>query len=301
MRSRSLTQNPNPDPIPSFTPPASSPSSSPAPTANPFAQPSQPDQSHADPDEVDISQHFYKPETTNRIPVDPNNMSENQLRQMMLGLDPSAASGPGGPNEPNFGDDPMMKMLQQMMGGAGGPNPFAAAGGAPGAGGPFGMQTPPQQQPVDTYAAVWRVLHFIVALGLGLYIALLTSFSGTKTSREREAIALSGFRGGAGSSGAGDPTTSSRDNVVAAEDDLRRYFFWAFATAETVLLTSRFFLDRSRGPPPGVLGTIMGFLPDGAWKGYLGVALRYSQIFSTVRSDMLVCVFVLGVCAWLRS
>lgn len=243
---------------------------------------------------------------------------------MMLGFDPTSGGGGGNPrgaDEPDPAEDPMLKLLQQMMGGAGGAggmppfggqnNPFAA-GGAGGAGGPFGamgmgmgqpQQQQQQKQATDSYAAVWRLLHFVVALGLGLYIALLTSFSGTKIARERDAVAA-GFgdrtaQGGGGGGGGGSDVGAGAG--VADDDDLRRYFFWAFATAETVLLTTRFFLDRSRGPQPGMLGTIMGFLPEGAWKGYLGVGLRYAQIFSTVRSDMLVCVFVLGICAWVRS
>lgn len=247
-------------------------------------------------------------------------MGNDQLRQMMLGFDrPASANGTpsaGVPQNPFFdpammgragaggedpgAEDPMMKMLQQMMGGAGGPggmpnsfggagdgqnNPFAAMMG--GGGGEQQQQPTQQLAATDVYAAVWRLLHFVLAVGLGLYIALLTSFSGTKIARERGAVA-SATRAGAA-------------DVDAA--DLRRYFFWTFATAETVLLTSRFFLDRSRASssPPGILWTVMGLLPESQWKGYLAMLLRYSQIFSTVRMDMLVCIFVLGVCAWSRS
>lgn len=267
------------------------------------------DQHHADPDEVDISnaEHYYRPETTNRVPppdnFDPANMNENQLRQMMLGFDrPAGASGAqGGSMPPNpfaammgaggeggpDADDPMMKMLSQMMGGAagGGPgggmpspfggaqNPFAAMNGQPQAG---------AAAPVtDTYAAIWRLLHFIVAMGLGLYIALLTQFTGTKLARERGAFA---------------DTTAAEEGVA----DLRKYFFWAFATAESVLLTSRFFLDKGRAPPSGIVQMVLGFLP-GQWKALASNGLRYSQIFSTIRSDMLVCVFVLGVCSFIRG
>lgn len=302
-----------------MTPPnTDSPAPTPAASAEQQQQQQQQQQFHGDPDEVDISQHYYAPQTTNRIPSpvgggDPANISEDQLRQMMLGFDRPAPGG-GAPGEPDLAEDPMMKMLQQMMGGAGGggmppfggqnspfgdgaANPFAAMGmpGMPGMG--QQQQKTPQQAASDAYAAMWRVLHFLVALGLGLYIALLTSFSGSKIARERDAVAR-GFGGGGGATGKLDADSGSGGDDAA---DLRRYFFWAFATAETVLLTSRFFLDRGRAAPQGMLGTIMGFLPDSAWKGYLDVALRYSQIFSTVRSDMLVCVFVLGVCAWLRS
>lgn len=290
------------DPIPT-TPPAS--------TQAPQPQPST--EQHADPEEVDISQHYYKPETTNRVPPpqlgvnDPTNISEDQLRQMMLGLDrpqtPNGAGGipnpflnpsmmgMGGPDGPGA-DDPMMKMLSQMLGGAGagGMPPFGGAGNNPfaQAGGPFGgMQQQQQQQHTaavpDWYAAIWRLLHFILAMGLGLYIAVFTGFTGTKIDRERSAFAST--------------TATEADDVMV----LRKYFFWTFATAETILLSSRFFLDRGRAPPAGMLWTVLGLLPEGKWKGYLVTGLRYMQIFGTVRSDILTCVFVLGVCSWART
>lgn len=276
---------------------------------------------HADPDEVDISEHYYAPQTTNRIPTDYSSpgggMSEDQLRRMMLGFDP-AGRGMGMDGTPGTGtpgaddEDPMMKMLQQMMGGAvggpggGGGNPFAAFGG--GGSSPFGAGTnpfaPPPGQPAvvvtDRYAAVWRLLHTAVALGLGLYIALCTSFAGTKLQRAESSATGSitgrttttkGMTMDAGGEGEQDKFDSSR-------------FFWAFATAEAVLLTTRYFLDRARAAAPatggGVLALAVGFLPP-PFKGYVELALRYAQVFSTVRSDVLVCVFVLGVCSWARG
>lgn len=290
------------DPIPS-NPPATSTSTSASPASTPAVHP-QPQSSaaeqHGDPEEVDISQHYYEPNNTNRVPPPEvsGNVSQDQLRQIMLGLDrPQTPNGAGMPPNPFFdpslfggmmdvngggadgAEDPMMKMLSQMMGGAG------AGAGGPG-NNPFaGMQQQQQQATAipDSYAAMWRVLHFILALGLGLYIAVFTGFLGTKVERERGAFAAT--------------TAADTEDVLA----MRKYFFWTFATAETVLLTSRFFLDRGRASPPGMLWTIMGFLPQSTWKGYLATGLRYSQIFSTVRSDILTCVFVLGVCSYLRS
>lgn len=224
--------------------------------------------------------------------ADPSSTSEDQLRQMMLGFDPSmAGGGPGGPD----GEDPMMKMLTQMLGPGAVPPNFGGANGAgaanPFAGGanPFaamgGMQPPQQAAAPDTYAAMWRLLHFVLAAGLGLYIALLTSFGGSKIERERAAFAA----------------TTAGEGVGEGEDVLRRYFFWTFGTAETILLTTRFLLEGRRGAPPGILGTVLGFLPEGKMKSMVGTGLKYSRIFSTVRSDILVCVFVLGICSWLRS
>lgn len=258
---------------------------------------------HADPDEVDISrQHF--PSTTRRQQQSQQEypsetaMSEAQLRQLMLGMDmprdgsspnpfPGAANpflNPGataaGSGQPGGPEDPMLKMMQQMMGGQ-----------MPGGGAFPGMPQPQQQQeqPMDTYSAAWRILHLIVALGLGLYVSLLGTFDGTLESRDAARL-LTG-------------TADSSNNNFSYDDDAagkKARFFYLFATAEAVLLTSRLVLDRTRAPPPGILWTVAGFLPPGL-KSYLETALRYGQIFTTVRSDLLACVFVLGAFHWWRT
>lgn len=309
---------PKTDPLPS-NPPSTASSPLPTPTAGSETGGAEPQ--HGDPEEVDISQHYYQPQTANRVlspaaaaagggggglgGLDPSNISEDQLRQMMLGFDPSSmAGGPGGP-APD-GEDPMMKMLTQMLGGPGAIPPglggaFNGSGGQaanPFAGGanPFagGMQPQQQQrQPTDSYTAMWRILHFVLAAGLGLYMALLTGFGGTRVERERAAFA---------STTGAFQQQQQQQGGEADVDSMRRYFFWAFATAETVLLTSRFMLDGRKGSgPPGMLGMVLGFVPEGKMKSLVGTGLKYSRIFSTVRSDILVCVFVLGICSWLRS
>lgn len=203
----------------------------------------------------------------------------------MLGFDP--ASTPQGqspfgppPGMPGMdaGDDPIMKMMSQMMGGGGIPGmpPMGGNGASPFPGFPGmpGMQQ--ASKPLDTYTSLWRLLHALVALGLGAYIAILTTFTGTKIEREHAAI-------------------SDAENQHRKE-----LFFWVFATAEACLLTTRFFLDKGRSPPSGIIHTVVSYLPE-PYKGYVQVFLRYGQIFSTVRADILACVFVLGICSWWRG
>ncbi|KAK0705220.1 hypothetical protein B0H67DRAFT_593499 [Lasiosphaeris hirsuta] len=294
---------------PKATTPASTTPAATAPTVQPTARPLQ----HADPDEVDISQHFYQPQTTARIPPQfppppgPGpDLSEAGLRQLMLGLDPASVGGAAGaslgPNPfgafPGAGgpdsEDPMMRMMMQMLGGdgtaGGSPFPFPPAGTNPFASmgmdmPPFGPGGPQQQLAMpDRYASLWRLLHTAVALGLGLYIALWTSFSGTKVEREREKVV----------------------GVVGGEENMSesgRKFFYAFATAEALLLTSRYFMDRGRARSAaggGILGMVVGFLPQ-PFKGYVEIAMRYGQIFGTVKADVLVCIFVLGMASWARG
>lgn len=273
-------------------------------------QKSNKDTDHADPDEVDISNHYYEPQT--RTPIQRSQSAGQQqqqqqqidddtLRQMMLGMDPGSLGGgmgqdpfgsapgqnpfagfPGMSGAPgaDAGNDPMMQLLQQMMGGMGGAPGGGQAGvpsfpGMPGMPG-MGMQGQAEAAAVDPYAYVWRIVHAVFALSLGLYIALTTSFTGTKYAREASGLMIDGL---------------SEDSV---------HFFWIFATAEVVLLTSRFYLEKGGSMPAGMMGTVMGFLPE-PWKGYLGLVIRYGRIWGTVSGDAMVCVFVLGVCAWLRG
>ncbi|KAI8944429.1 hypothetical protein F4801DRAFT_571687 [Xylaria longipes] len=304
----------SPAPTPAST--ESATPSEPAATSAPAAS----SESHADPEEVDISQHYYAPQTTARPPQDdPSNLSEAQLRQMVLGLDRPSPAGSGTPpsrtGNPFFDrpsptpgmegvdgmagmegvdQDPMMQMLQKMMaggmpggipGGAGGSNPFAGTGlegllGAAG-GGPNPMQQ--GQQVENKTANLWRILHAIFALGLGIYVALSTTFTGTKVERDADDLQSTGLLGA--------------QNL----DQARAWFFYVFTSVETVLLTSRYMMERGAGfTPSGWTWTISGLLPD-PFKGYSRHALRYAQIFSTVRNDALFCVFVMGVCSLLRS
>ncbi|KAG5987787.1 hypothetical protein E4U43_004936 [Claviceps pusilla] len=249
-------------------------------------------QAHADPDEVDISQHYYEPRASpwraSSAAAGPEpTISEAQLRQMMLGFDRPGQSNSGTPGSATpagtgaggMEDDPMMKMMAQMMGGAAGPGASPFPGMPPMTGMP-GQQPPPQ---TSSYHMMWRLIHALLALGLGLYVALFTTFSGTKLERETAAMA-------------------HQQNLAADDENERqkRLFFWIFATSEAVLLTTRIFLDRGRAPPPGFMWTVVGFIPE-PFKGYLTVGLKYGQIFTTVRTDILTCMFVLGVCSWIRA
>jgi hypothetical protein len=221
-------------------------------------------------------------------------MNDAALRQMMLGFDPTGTppnqnanpfagfpgmggmpgmdgAGMGGP----AADDPIMKMMQQMMGG----------GLGEGAGGMPTFPGMPGQEPAaagDPYAYIWRIVHAVFALGLGLYIAFMTPFTGSKLARELPDYAPFGEEGDMGLSAASV------------------HFFWIFATAEVVLQTSRFFFERGQVQAGGIIGMIMGFLPE-PYKGYLAMVTRYGRIWTTVTADVFVLIFVLGVCAWWRG
>lgn len=186
----------------------------------------------------------------------------------------------------------MKRILQQLMGGGmplggggggGGemgdlPPGLAAmlGGGEGGIDGRRGEQV--QGRKGDGYAYVWKIVHALVALALGVYLTCVTAFSGARFSRGADGV--QGV-GGNGDGGAG----------------VRFFFFWAFATAELGLQSTRFFLERGKVEPGGWMGTIMAVLPQ-PWKGWLSLVARYSGIFNTVVEDAMVVVFVLGCVAW---
>ena len=181
-----------------------------------------------------------------------------------------------------------MKMLQQLMGGMpppgaegqagaegmdGGLPPGLAAmlgGGMPGMPGMEG----PQPQKDSTYAYLWRIIHALSALILGIYI-IFTSH------------ALNG--------------DISRGGITGAGHEGGINVFWVFATAELVLQSSRFFLENGGGSQlGGWMGMVAGFLPE-PWRGYITLAARYSGIWSTVVEDGMVVVFIVGAVAWWRG
>ena len=175
------------------------------------------------------------------------------LQQLMGGM--PGADGPGGPGE---GDLP--PGLAALMG--------AGGIGMPGEGG--GAQTKQE----DTYGHLWKLVHAVIALILGIYVtATSQAFNGEPS---RGALAGAGYEGGV--------------NV-----------FWLFASAELVLQSSRFFLENGTGSQLGGWIGIMGNTLPEPWRGYIRLAARYSGIWTTVVEDGMVVLFVLGCVAWWKG
>jgi hypothetical protein len=185
-----------------------------------------------------------------------------------------------------------MVMLQQMMGG-GGPGGMP---GAPGQTGPPGDLPPglanifsamggggaaPEPSPEQSSAWLWRLVHALFSFGLAVYIVLRTPFTGSKLSREFH----------------GDNDDWASDRPLT---DTFAHFFYLFATFEVVLQTSRYYIERGRLQGSGMLSTVGGLLPE-PYSGYVRVVGRYSVIYSTVVSDAMVVVFVLGAASWWKG
>ena len=173
-------------------------------------------------------------------------------------------------------EDPMMRILQQMMGGmpggAGGIGEGGDGGLPPGLAamlGGAGMGEAGSVQQDSPYGYLWKIIHAIFALSLGVYITTMTSFSGSRLSR----------------------------STLVEGEHIGVRIFWVFATAELVLQSSRFFLERGKAAQGGILATVAGFLPE-PWKGYVELVNRYSGIYTTLVEDAMVVLFMLGLAAW---
>ena len=239
-----------------------------------------------DPDEVDITNH---PFTSSRGSPSPrfgqnNGPTEQDLRQLLRGggSPPNMRDNPFlMPGQQGLGDgamdgsneDPMMRILQQIMGGM----PGGPGGGDVGGGGlPPGLAEmlgggagEPQIQPESGYRYLWKIIHGTFALSVGLYILNTYHFSGSRISRV----------------------------LYASAADQQTSIFWIFSTVELLLQSTRFFMERGTIGQSGILGTIAKFLPM-PWKGYVSLVARYSGIYTTVVEDAMIIVFVLGCVAW---
>lgn len=233
----------------------------------------------------------------------------------MLGIGPAGTPPPmaanpfaAPPGTEDMENDPMLAMMRQLMGGpsmgAAGDNPFASMmsgmfGNGQGAG-----QSPPgtmrggdqlqqqQQPPPSPLASLWRIVHFLFALSLAVWIGATTSFSGTHTERQH---ALS------------HASYPHHDDGGLSMQEAKERTFYAFTGMELLLLSSRFLVEKLKpgsvvDSRTGILWTIAGSLPpEMSIKTWLETGLRYWQILVTVLNDLLVLVFGMGVCAWLRG
>ena len=236
-----------------------------------------------DPEEVDITNHPY----TSRVSPSPRNEqntgpTEADLRRLLRSGGPQGDTQfnpfapPGQQAAPAGEDDPMMRMIQQMMGGMGGD---PAQGGPPGEGGlppalaaMMGGGASTDTLPANTYGYVWRIVHAIFAFTLGIYILQTFHFDGSRISRA----------------------------VDTSSTNARTEIFWIFTTAELLLQSSRFFMERGKVVQGGMLGIISNFLPP-PWNEYVRLVARYSGIYTTIVDDAMVVIFVLGAVAWWKG
>ena len=211
-----------------------------------------------DPAEVDISKMFQQPSRN-------TNVEEQQqiFREMLRANGNEGAGAQGQGSREDMAEDPMMRMMQQMLG--------TSNANGQGSAEMFGSASDRQTTETRDAEFLWRIVHAMFSFLLGLYAVSTLSFTGSSLSRS-----------------------------AYVTDSLGPRLFWMFATAEVVLQTTRYFVDRGKLPPSGWMGKLSAFLPE-PFAGYIRVLNRYSITYTTVVSDALVVLFILGVTAWWRG
>lgn len=176
--------------------------------------------------------------------------------------------------QPTGPDDPMMRMLQQMLGDTSRPPNPNDAPLPPGLADLFSAAQRDEQTtlPASNTAALWRIVHALFSFALAAYVVSTSSFTGSKLSR----------------------TTSE---LAGEQDRFASRLFLYFATGEAVLQSGRYFVEKGRLPGSGVMAALSRMLPE-PWSGYVRIVGRYSVIYTTLVADAMVVIFVLGVVAW---
>ena len=232
-----------------------------------------------DPEEVDISTHRQantgaQPGENPFMAAMPQIQQQRQQQQGQTGANPS--------------EDPMMRMMQQMMGAMGGqpqdpnnPN-MDQSQQLPGllqAMMANNQQSQQQQSaPATSSAYMWRIVHAIVALILASYIAFTSTFNGSKLSRTQ--------------------------NVYTQESGhgFGPRLFVTFVSAQLVLQTSRYLMEKGQLQGSGIFATIAnsGVIPE-PFSNYIRLMGRYIGIAKMIFSDMMVVIFVFGGMAWWKG
>ena len=174
-------------------------------------------------------------------------------------------------------DDPMMRLLQQMMGmpssAEPSSNPNSKSDGLPPNLTAMLNGEPPNTAQIErgpsTRFCIWKILHVSFALSIGAYIVLPQAFTGSFASRFRLESGASPSEG---------------------------MMFWAFVTAELGLQTARYLLEGNK-EEPGMVGTLSSVLPS-PWKERFLLASRYASYWSTLVEDAMIIIWMLGAAAW---
>lgn len=228
-----------------------------------------------DPDEVDISQNPSGYGTPSKQNASAN---DNPLAAAMLQMQQQQRNAEGGEEE-----DPMVKMMQQVVGLMGGnpQDPNAKPPDLPpalkmmlGGGGDAKEEAPP----ATGSAYMWRIVHAVFAFVMAMYIALTSTFNGSKLARSQSVYTEQSGYG------------------------LGPRLFLIFCTAELLLQSSRYFVEKGKLQGNSILAKIAnsGVVPE-PYAGYVRVVGRYMSIVQTIIADALLVVFVFGMLAWWQA
>lgn len=221
-----------------------------------------------DPPEIDINNAFQQPARSEQQSLEDQ---QALFRQMLRQPPPGSA-----PDQASLQQDPMMAMMQQILG----QNGSGAAAGTPGTSDGSMDALPPAlanmfggggsqpQAPINKIDYVWRIVHGLYALSIAIYAAMSLTFESSSFLREH-----------------------------ATAQELAPRVFWAFTTGQLLLQGTRYIVDAGHLPPGSLMSSLASILPQ-PYANYIRTASRYSIIYTTIMSDAMLIVFVMGFMAW---
>ncbi|KAK0257102.1 hypothetical protein LTR91_001561 [Friedmanniomyces endolithicus] len=228
---------------------------------------------HDDPEEADIDDIRGMQKPGSQGPADPLAAMFQMQQQQQQG---------------GSGEDPMMRMMQQVTAMMGGnpenpndpnqqpqiPAALQALMGGMGA----GNNAEAQKAPETGSAYLWRIVHAVFAATLAIYITLSSTFNGSKLARSESVYTQEAGYG------------------------FGQTLFIMFTSAELVLQSSRYFMEKGQLQGSGILAKVAnsGFVPE-PYAQYVRTAGRYVGIAQTIFSDAMVVIFVFGLLAWWKG
>ena len=218
------------------------------------------------------------------------------MLSQIMGMPPLGGAGsPDSAQDPSLGGGmpPGLEALLGLGGIAGGGGGRGGGGGVAGLSNLHAGAQAQRSAKANRGIWMWRIVHVVFAMLLGVYLTLHTAFSTPSTLLERTT-----------------PPTSSSSQLHQTETKIhfqeqhqQQSIFWIFATAELLLQGTRYFLEQGKEADifgQGWMKIIGGLLPE-PYLGWLRLAGRYSGIWKTVVEDGMVVIWVLGVGRWLMG
>lgn len=202
----------------------------------------------------------------------------------------------------SFDDDPLFKLLNQLNSVGSDENQsaedinafasqFASMMGMPanGPNAPGSSNIPPPTAVPKSQKAdlMWMILHFVVFV----FLAITAGFGFSQ---------LSAF----GNVDVGINNQSGDKNVEPNALMLNTYssskLMWYFSTAELILQSTRFFIEKGAPPADSIIVTIANYIPY-PFNEYFYNGARYIKMLRVIMQDFCVVLFVAGICSYFNK
>lgn len=233
-------------------------------------------------------------------PLNNNTNPSNAISNKFLNLEDNASSS-------GFEDDPLFKLLSQLNSASSNneqstedinafASQFASMMGMPAAGTDNNDQAsssspPPNADVASKYRKAdvfWRVIHTVIFTFLAISAGL--GFSQRNRFGTDETVLVDGIE---------DKSLYSDDAILSGQSQtfILSRFLWYFSTAELILQSSRFFIEKGAPPADSIISTIANYIPH-PFNEYFYIGARYLKMAQVILQDFCIVLFVFGICSY---